>query len=244
MPYATFDRDSFTARTGLGPDMRVLNIGPDYITPVQIARNVETTVITAVSHPGYARGVAATSFGTLTPVVSEYAHLPFKMASFDIIFSYHSLNNIPPQEVPGMLAEAARLLKDNCRMASLVWSLKPTNKAQSSHMMLLEILTRLGIIHLHSFDEISRWLEAAGFEEITMELVTDQIQVPDDWVHSHIKRLEQITSEHAKDPEMPDISEAMDSYRTHVKEFGEELLPSIQFTANRRTGISGIDIVI
>ena len=243
MPYATFDRDSFTARTGLGPDMHVLNIGPDYITPVRIARNVETTVITAVSHPGYARGVAATSFGTLTPVVSEYAHLPFKMASFDIIFSYHALNNIPSLEVPDMLTEASRSLKDNCRMASLVWSLKPTNKAQSSHMMLLEMLAVFGIIHLHSFGDISKWLEAAGFEEITMELVSDQIPVPDDWVHAHVKRVEDIISERAKDPDLPDMSEAMGSYRAHVKEYGEELLPSIQFTARRFARISGIDIV-
>lgn len=244
MPYATFDRDTFTARTGLGPDMHVLNIGPDYITPVRIARNVETTVVTAVSHPGYARGVAATSSGTLTPVVSEYTKLPFKNASFDIIFSYHALNNIPSIEVPGMLAEAVRLLKDNCRMALLVWSLKPTNKAQSSHMMLLEILNRLGIIHLHPFDNISRWLEATGFEEITMELVTDQIPVPDDWVHTHITRLEQIIDEYSNDPGFTDIHEGLDSYRSHVKEFGEELLPSIQFTANRRAGLSGIDMVI
>ncbi|MCL7475422.1 MAG: methyltransferase domain-containing protein [Methanosarcinales archaeon] len=244
MPYATFDRDAFTARTGLGPDMHVLNIGPDYITPVRIARNVETTVVTAISHPGYARGVAATSSSTLSPVVSEYARLPFKRASFDIIFSYHALNNISQQEVTGMLAEAVRLLKDNCRMALLVWSLNPTNKAQSSHMQLLEILNRLGIIHLHSFDTISRWLEAAGFEEITMELVTDQIQVPDNWVHSHIKRLEQLTDEHAKDPGIEDIREELKSYRTHVKEFGEELLPSIQFTAHRRAGLSSIDMVI
>ncbi|MCL7416001.1 MAG: class I SAM-dependent methyltransferase [ANME-2 cluster archaeon] len=244
MPYATFDRDEFTARTGLGPDMQVLNIGPDHITPIQIARNVETTVITAISNPGYARGLLAASDDEISPVVSEYSHLPFKSASFDIIFSYHALNNIPPQDVPDVLVEAGRLLNDNCRIASLVWSLKPTNNAQSSHMMLLEILAQLGIIHLHSFGDISRWLEAAGFDEITMELVTNHIPVPEGWVHSHITRLDQIISKRAGDLDLPDISDALESYHKHAKEYGEEMLPSIQFMARHSAGLSGIDIVL
>jgi hypothetical protein len=240
MPYALFDRDAFIARTGLGPDMNVLIMGPDCPAAIQIARSVETLVAAIMSNPQQARGMRAVSTHNLSPIVAQYTHLPFKHRIFDIIFSYHILNNIPADEIPEMLYEVKGMLQQNSRFASMVWSLKPRNKAQSSHMMLLEILSQLGQIYLHGFDDISRWLEVAGFDEITMELVTHQISVPDTWVHSHIHRLDDMINENAHSS---DINKAVESYKAHVKEYGEELLPSIQFTARRGAQLAGIDVV-
>lgn len=247
MPYAIFDRDAFIARTGLGPDMKVLSMGPDHIAAARAARNVETGAVTAATNIRQARGLRA--FGAhaheQNPVVTKPDCQPFKGGVFDIIFSYHGLNFTPPGEVPGLLGEARRMLKDNCRLASLVWSLKPTNDAQFSHKMLLDILDGMGILHLHSFGEVSRWLEAAGFEEITMELVTQEVSVPDKWVRSHLKQLDGLIREQAaRDASsLPDLEDALETYSAHVEEYGEELLPSIQFTARRTAGLSGIDIV-
>jgi len=245
MPYAIYDRDVFVTRTGLGPDMKVLNIGPDYITASQVAKSVETTVIAAVPDTGQARGIHSTSGNKVAPVITKYSHQPFKGNCFDIIFSYHALNYIQPGEVPGLLKEANRILKENGRFASLVWSLKPTNKAQSSHLMLFEILEKMGMLYLHKFDEISRWLEGAGFEEITMELVSRNIPVPDTWARTHLKWLERDMDKYSgqKVTVSPDIDKAIEDYKTHVKEHGEELLPSIQFTARRCAVLSGIDIL-
>jgi len=245
MPYAVYDRDAFVTRTGLGPDMKVLNIGPDHITASQVARSVETAVAVAVPDTGQARGIRSISTNKVAPVVTKYTHQPFKGNCFDVIFSYHTVNYIRPGEVPGLLREANRILKENGRFASMVWSLKPPNKAQSSHLMLLGILEKLGMLYLHQFDEISRWLEGAGFEEITMELVSRNIPVPDNWVRTHLKWLERGTDEYPgkKVTVSPDIDKAIEDYKTHVKEYGEELLPSIQFTARRSAVLLGIDIL-
>ncbi len=245
MPYAVYDRDAFVTRTGLGPDMKVLNIGPDYITASQVARSVETAAAVAVTDMGLAQGIRSTSINKLAPVVTNYSHQPFKGNCFDVIFSYHGVNYIHPGEVPGLLKEANRILKENGRFASMVWSLKPTNKAQSSHLMLLGILEKLGMLYLHQFDEISRWLEGAGFEEITMELVSRNIPVPDKWVRTHLKWLECGTDKYPgkKVTTSSDIDKAIEDYKTHVKEHGEELLPSIQFTARRSAVLLGIDIL-
>ena len=245
MPYAVYDRDAFVTRTGLGPDMQVLNIGPDYITASQVAKSVETAVAVAVPDTGQAQGIRSTSTNNVAPVVTKYSHQPFKGNSFDIIFSYHAVNYIQPGEVPGLLREVNRILKENGRFASMVWSQKPTNKAQSSHLMLLEILEKLGMLYLHKFDEISRWLEGAGFEEITMELVNRNITVPDNWVRTHLKWLERGTDKYSgkKVTVSADIEKAIEDYKIHVKEHGEELLPSIQFTARRSAVLLGIDIL-
>lgn len=245
MPYAIFDRDAFITRTGLGPDMKVLIIGPDWPAALQIAKNVETTVAAAVLNVKQSRGLRTTMTQNLNPVITSYTHLPFKNAIFDIIFSYHSLNMIPPVEIPDMLGAVNRKLKEKGRFASMVWSIKPTNKAQTTHMMLLNILAQLGLIHLYRFDEVSRWLEVAGFEEITMELVTQQLTVPEKWVRSHLKRLEEIIKESAqyKSPASSDIDKAVESYKKHAREYGEELLPSIQFTGMCGAGLAGIDVV-
>lgn len=245
MPYAVYDRDAFVTRTGLGPDMKVLNIGPDHITASQIAKSVETAVVAAVLDAGQARGMRSTSTDGVAPVVTQYSHQPFKGNCFDIIFSYHAANYIQPGEVPGLLKEANRILKENGRFASIVWSQKPTNKAQSSHLMLLEILKKKGMLYLHQFDEVSKWLEGAGFEEITMEMVSQNIPVPDNWVRTHLKWLEWDTDRYSgkKVTVSPDIDKAIEDYKTHVKEHGEELLPSIQFTAQRSAVLSGIDIL-
>ena len=245
MPYAVYDRDAFVTRTGLGPDMKVLNIGPDHITASQVARSVETAVAAAVPDAGQARGIRSISTNKVAPVVTNYNHQPFKGNCFDIIFSYHAVNYIQPGEVPGVLKEANRILKENGRFASMVWSLKPTNKAQSSHLMLLGILEKVGMLYLHQFDEISRWLEGAGFEEITMELVSRNVPVPDKWVRTHLNWLECSIDNYSgkKVTVSPDIDKAIEDYKTHVKEHGEELLPSIQFTARRSAVLSGIDIL-
>lgn len=245
MPYAVYDRDAFVTRTGLGPDMKVLNIGQDYITANQIARSVETAVAAAVPDVGQALGIHSTSTNGVAPVVTKYSHQPFKGNCFDIIFSYHAVNYIRPVEVPGLLKEANRILKENGRFASMVWSKKPTNKAQSSHLMLLEILEKKGMLYLHQFDNLSRWLEGAGFEEITMEMVSRNIPVPDNWVRTHLKWLEWDMDRYSgkKVTVFRDIDNAIEDYKTHVKEHGEELLPSIQFTARRSAVLSGIDIL-
>jgi len=245
MPYAVYDRDAFVTRTGLGPDMKVLNIGPDYITASQVARSVETAAAVAVPEMGLAQGIRSTSIRKVAPVVTNYSHQPFKGNCFDVIFSYHAVNYVQPGEVPGLLKEANRILKENGRFASMVWSLKPTNKAQSSHLMLLGILEKLGMLYLHQFDEISRWLEGAGFEEITMELVSRNIPVPDKWVRTHLKWLKCGTDKYPgkKVTASSDIDKAIEDYKTHVKEHGEELLPSIQFTARRSAVLLGIDIL-
>jgi SAM-dependent methyltransferase len=245
MPYAVYDRDAFLTRTGLGPDMKVLSIGPDHITAGQIAKGVETDVAAAVLDAGQARGIRSISTDGVAPVITQYSHQPFKGNCFDIIFSYHAANYIQPGEVPGLLKEANRILKDNGRFASMVWSQKPTNKAQSSHLMLLEILEKKGMLYLHQFDEVSRWLEGAGFEEITMELVSRNIPVPDNWVRTHLKWLEWDMDKYygKKVTVSTDIDNAIEDYKIHVKEHGEELLPSIQFTARRSAVLSGIDIL-
>lgn len=246
MPYAIYDRDAFIIRTGLGPVMKVLNLGPDYIMASQIARSVETAVVVAVPDAGQARSIRNTSTnGGVAPVVINYKHHPFGGNCFDVIFSYHTVNYIQPGEVPGLLKEANRILKENGRFASMVWSLKPTNKAQSSHLMLLEILEMLGMLYLHKFDEISRWLEGAGFEEITMELVSRNITVPDNWARTHLKWLELEKDRYSgkKKTVSSDIHKAIEDYKIHVKEHGEELLPSIQFTARSSALLSGIDIL-
>ncbi len=245
MPYAVYDRDAFVTRTGLGPDMNVLNIGQDHIMAGQVARSVETAVAVAVLDKWQAQGIRSTSTNKVAPVVTKYSHLPFKGNCFDIIFSYHAVNYIQPGVVPGLLREANRTLKENGRFASMVWSQKPTNKAQSSHLMLLGILEKMGILYLHKFDEISRWLEGARFEEITMELVSRNITVPDNWVRTHLKWPESGMDKYSgkKVTVPPDIDKAIEDYKTHVKEYGEELLPSIQFTARRSKVLSSIDIL-
>ena len=86
MPYAIFDRDSFISRTGLGPDMKVLIIGPDSTAAIQIAQNVETTVAIAVSNPQQSRGLRAISPDNLNPLIAEFTNLPFKNEVLDIIF--------------------------------------------------------------------------------------------------------------------------------------------------------------
>ena len=232
-------------RTGLGPDMKVLNIGPDHIAASQVARSVETAVAVAVPDTGQAQGIRSTSTDKVAPVVTKYSHLPFKGNCFDIIFSYHALNYIQPGEVPGLLREANRTLKKNGRFAFLVWSQKPTNKAQLSHLMLLGILEMMGMLYLHKFDEISRWMEVAGFEEITMELVSRNITVPDNWIRSHLKWPERVNDKCSgkKVTVYLDIDKAIDDYKIHVKEHGEELLPSIQFTARHSAVVPGIDIL-
>lgn len=245
MPYAIFDRDSFIARTGLGPDMKVLIIGPDSIATIQIAKNVETTVAIAVSNPQQSRGLRAVSPSNTYPFITRFTNLPFKNNSFDVIFSYHSLNNIPDTQVPKMLSQVHSMLKQDRRFASMVWSVKPTNKAQESHLMMLEILKQLGLLHLHRFDEISRWLEAAGFEEITMELVTHQLTVPENWVRSHLNRINEILEEYREiNGSLPvGLDNSLEVLKNHVKEYGEELLPSIHFTAVRCDGLEGIDMI-
>jgi ubiquinone/menaquinone biosynthesis C-methylase UbiE len=245
MPYAIFDRDSFIARTGLGPDMKVLIIGPDSTAAIQIAKNVETTVAIAVSNPQQSRGLRAISPHNLNPLIAEFTNLPFKNEALDIIFSYHSLNSVPKTQVPKMLSQAHNTLKHDRRFSSMVWSMKPTNKAQESHLMMLEILEHLGLLHLHRFDEVSRWLEVAGFKEITMELVTHQLSVPENWVRSHLNRINEILEEYRQiNGSLPaDIDNSLEVFKKHVKEYGEELLPSIHFTAVRFGGLEGIDMI-
>ncbi|HUW68150.1 MAG TPA: class I SAM-dependent methyltransferase [Candidatus Nanoarchaeia archaeon] len=245
MPYAIFDRDSFISRTGLGPDMKVLIIGPDSTAAIQIAQNVETTVAIAVSNPQQSRGLRAISPDNLNPLIAEFTNLPFKNEVLDIIFSYHSLNSVPKAQVSKMLSQVHSMLKKDRRFAAIVWSVKPTNKAQESHLMMLEILEQLGLLHLHGFDEVSRWLEAAGFKEITMELVTHQLSVPENWVRSHLNRINEIVKEYRQiNGSLPvDIDNSLEVFKKHVKEYGEELLPSIQFTAIRCGGLDGIDMI-
>ena len=144
-----------------------------------------------------------------------------------------------------MLSQVHSMLKKDRRFAAIVWSVKPTNKAQESHLMMLEILEQLGLLHLHGFDEVSRWLEAAGFKEITMELVTHQLSVPENWVRSHLNRINEIVKEYRQiNGSLPvDIDNSLEVFKKHVKEYGEELLPSIQFTAIRCGGLDGIDMI-
>lgn len=218
--------------------MRVLNMGPDNAAALRIARALESTLAVAVPNAGDARGMRAAQVPNLNPVVTRFTLQPFKSSTFDIIYSYHTLNYIIPADIPQLFKETKRMLKENSRFTFLIWSLKPANEAQSSHMKLLEILEKLGLIHLPRFDDVSLWLEAAGFEEITMELVMSNLIVPDNWVRLHVKRLDEIlTAQHV------DIGEALESYRAHVDEYGEELMPSIQFTARRGEELSCIDIV-
>lgn len=244
MPYAVYDRDAFIIRTGLGPDMKVLNLGQDYIMANQISRSVETAVAVAVCDNREAQSIRGVSTCRQVPVIIDFNHQPFKDNCFDIIFSYHTMNYLHPGRVPGLLKESNRILKEDGRLSSMVWSLRPTNKAQSSHLLLLEILGMSGMLYLHQFDKISRWLEEAGFKEITMELVSRNITVPDNWVRSHLKWLELSTDNSGKkDTVSSDIDKAIEDYKIHVKEYGEELLPSIQFTGRHSAVMSGIDII-
>jgi ubiquinone/menaquinone biosynthesis C-methylase UbiE len=244
MPYATYDRDAFIARTGLGPDMKVLSIGPDHALALQIAKYVENTVTVVLFHPQHARGIRALVPG-LNIIIAHHAHQPFKASTFDIVFSYHTLNCIPADEMVKMCNETKRLLKERCRFTSRLWSLKPANKAQSSHLMLLNILEQIGIVHLHRFDAVSRWLEEAGFENITMELINSQITVPDGWVCSHIRMLDEIIEEyiHNKRSILMNIEKDVELYKEYVQKNGEELMPAIQFTAKYSKDLYEIDII-
>lgn len=218
--------------------MKILNMGPDNAAALRIARALESTLPVAVPNAGEARSMRAAQVPNLNPVVTGFTQQPFKSSTFDMIYSYHTLNYIIPADIPQLFKETIRMLKENSWFTFLIWSLKPANEAQSSHLKLLEILEKLGLVYLPGFDNVSLWLEAAGFEEITMELVMSNLTVPDDWVRLHVKRLEELQTERHVD-----IGEALESYRTHVNEYGEELMPSIQFTARRGESLSCIDIV-
>ncbi len=78
-----------------------------------------------------------------------------------------------------------------------------------------------------------------------MELVNSQIAVPENWVQLHIKRLYEIIAERLRNNiSLPaDIEKNIELYEAHVTDYGEELLPSIQFTARNSKGLSGIDII-
>ena len=244
MPYALFDRDAFIARTGLGPDMNVLTIGPDYSMALQIARYVETTVTAVVANSKEAR-----SLRTFTPdsnqLITEYAHQPIRDDVFDVVFVYNTINSLKAETVLKMFGEIRRILKDNSRFAILHWSSEPKNKAQSSHLMLLKILEQVGLVQLHTFDVVLEWLKKMEFEDITIELVNSQITVPEKWVQLHIKMLSEIIFKrlHNNISIPVDIEKNIELYKAHVTEYGEELLPSIQFTARNNKKLFGIDIL-
>ena len=244
MPYALFDRDAFITRTGLGPDMNVLTIGPDHYMALQIARCVETTVTAVVANTKEARTIRA-----FTPdsnqLISEYAHQPIRDDTFDVVFVYHTINSLKAETVLKMFGEIRRMLKENSRFAVLHWSSEPKNKAQSSHLMLLKILEQVGLVQFHTFDMVLEWLKKMEFEDITIELVNTQISVPEKWVRIHTKMLTGVILKrlHNNISIPDDIGKNIKLYNAHVTEYGEELLPSIQFTARNNKRLSGIDIL-
>jgi len=223
-PYASQDRADFAERVGIAPDSLVLGLEADGVLARILGGKTEKGVISGSMQMKRARGAKFCSGADAAFIAASMQKMPFLDRAFDVAISYHSLNFVPPELLPGILAEVKRVLKGGGKFAFLVRSQTPLGDAQKSDLLLAEILHTEGLMWLHDYDFLAKSLKKAAFREITMEVIKRQVKVPRRWTRVHVSFVK--TCGAAAEGKIKE-------YVNITSEFGEELLPALQFVARK-----------
>jgi len=173
------------------PPARVLEIGTGYLTlAVALRRTFTRARITGVEHPDRAY-VFASAYGkrlaeeTITLVAADLAAggLPFHDSAFDSVLFAEVVEHLPPNAVPGVLHDIARVLAPGGRLVITTPNLASwTNRElvmrghspQQSPARAID--GTFGHLRLYTMAELVRLLEGAGLHVRRQEFF-DQVPV-------------------------------------------------------------------
>ena len=216
MPYAAQDRQEFIKRANLRPDARIFDFGgtlsdelPSAVSGLIKQRPLKNAVIT------------------------RPALFPFKNSVFDAAISYHYLDLVPPDMLPYVFPELARVLKSGSSLHFMITLWIPQNEQQRSNLLFNEVLKNTGALYSHDVEKLSLQLSTSGFGDITMETVKRDISIPEDFINSHLKMLGSLLKKEQEEGGTA-IKMLARQYFKHSKEHGEAMLPALQFTARRQ----------
>lgn len=215
MPYAAADRLEFIKRSGIAPGSRILDFGGVLYEEFPLA----VSGITSRKPISNA-------------VIMKPALVPFKNTSFDAVVSYHYFDLLPSDLLAYVFKEAARVLKKDSNISFMLQLWAPQNEPQRSSLLFNELLKASGAIYSHEFTDISRELSDSGFCDITVETIKRDILIPRDFIRSHLMLLGNLVKKEQEEG-IAGIKSLAKSYLEQVKEYGEAMLPALQFTAKK-----------
>jgi SAM-dependent methyltransferase len=160
------------------PPARVLEIGTGYLTlAVSIRRRFPAARLVGVEHPGrsyvwtaeYRAACAAAGIRLVTTDLAR-AGLPFRAGAFDAAFFAEVVEHLPPDAVPAVLADLARVLRPGGALVLTTpnlaaWTnrelvLRGHSPQQSPARMIDGTYPHL---RLYTMAELAALLDAAGF---------------------------------------------------------------------------------
>ena len=215
MPYAASDRQEFIKRSNLKTDTRIFDLGgtlsdelPSAISGIAKPRKISNAVLT------------------------RPALLPFKNSVFDGALCYHYFDLISQEMLQYVFSEIARVLKKDAVFTFMITFWSPQDEPQRSNLLFNEVLKFTGALFPHDFESVNLQLSNSGFGEITVETVKREIQIPEDFIMSHMKMLGRLIKKE-KEAGGTEIMMLARRYFKHAKEHGESMLPALHFTAKK-----------
>ena len=127
--------------------------------------------------------IARSTYPEIVVTEGEAEDLPYPDGTFDAVVSSFGIHHVPRPEVA--LAECRRVLKPDARMAFTVWATPEDNTAFS---LVFDAVARHGDRlaarapppgALNRIDQCARVLEAAGFADVSAEIVRAEWLLPD-----------------------------------------------------------------
>jgi len=215
MPYAASDRQEFIKRSDLKTDARIFDLGgtlsdelPSAISGIAKPRKISNAVLT------------------------RPALLPFKNSVFDGAICYHYFDLISQEMLTYVFSEIARVLKKDSAFTFMITFWSAQNEPQRSNLLFNEALRFTGALYPHEFESVNLQLSNSGFGEITVETVKREIQIPEDFIKSHVKMLGGLIKKE-KEAGGTEIRMLARRYFEHAKEHGESMLPALHFIAKK-----------
>ena len=108
--------DDLLARLGEGAHVLELGCGTGQLAAYAQAKGFDVTAIDL--SPG---NVAATAARGIEAHVADFGSLPFASGSFDAAFAMQSFIHVPTGDLPGVHAEARRVLKADGYLTTITW---------------------------------------------------------------------------------------------------------------------------
>lgn len=215
MPYAAKDRQELIQRMNLRQESRVLDIGG------MLSHELPSSI-----------SAIATRKTLGNAVLIDPERLPFKNSAFDAAVSYHYFDLIPPGMLSSVFQEAARVMGKGSCFSFMITLWTPQNEAQRSSLYFNEMLKSAGALFNHDIEEISAELSDSGFGEITVESIKREIIIPREFVRTHLIMLGNLIKKE-KAEGGAGIRALAKKYFAQMKNYGEAMLPALQFTAKK-----------
>jgi SAM-dependent methyltransferase len=215
MPYAATDRKEFVKRANLRPEARILDFGgtlPDELPSAVFGLIKPRPLINAI--------------------ITKPALLPIKNSVFDAAVSYHYFDLVSPEMLTYVIPEIARVLKSGSSFSFMITMWSPQNEQQRSNFFFNEVLRSTGALYSHDIEKICMLLSMSGFEDITVETIMRDIEIPGDFISSHLKMLGSLVKKERKEG-VSTIKMLTKQYFKHSKEHGEAMLPALHLTARK-----------